>query len=213
MNRRLLPLFCLLAAACAGAPRAEAGSGLFGLDHYVTLDDKGIWARHNQLLLLDGMLAAEAGIALWRGGEDRLGHTAWQSIDATLVGGIASEVLKRTFTRERPNETSDPNQWFQGGSHSSFPSGEATITSAIVTPFIFEYGHDHPAVYALALLPAYDAVARVKVHGHWQSDVLAGLALGTAAGWFAHERTRTPLVLGMLPHGFYVGFRHSFGTN
>ncbi len=213
MNRRLPALLCLLVIACAGAPRAEAGGGLFGLDHYVTLDDSGIWKRRNQLLLLDGMLATEAGIALWRGGDDRLGHTAWQSIDATLVGGVASEVLKRTFTRERPNETNDPNQWFQGSGHNSFPSGEATITSAIVTPFILEYGHDHPGVYALALLPAYDAVARVKVHGHWQSDVLAGLALGTAAGWFAHERTRTPLVLGMLPHGFYVGFRHSFGAH
>jgi len=212
MNRRLL-LLCLLGVACTGSPSAQAGGGLFGLDHVVPLDDHGIWARRNQLLLLDGMLATEAGIALWRGGDDRLGHTAWQSIDATFVGGVASEVLKRTFTRARPNETSDPNQWFQGGGHSSFPSGEATITSAIVTPFILEYGHDHPAVYALALLPAYDAVARVKVHGHWQSDVLAGLALGTTAGWFAHARLRTPLVLGVLPHGFYVGFKHSFGTH
>jgi len=213
MNRRILLSCCLLAACFAAASPARAGSGLLGLDHYVTLDDKGIWARRNQLLLLDALLVGEAGVALYEGGDTRLGHTMWQSIDATVVGGVASEVLKRTFTRARPNETGDPNQWFQGASHSSFPSGEATITSAVVTPIMLEYGRDNPAVYALALIPAYDAIARVKVHGHWQSDVLAGLALGTTAGYFAHARLRTPLVLGVLPGGFYVGFKKSFGSH
>ncbi len=42
-----------------------------------------------------------------------------------------------------------------------------TVSSAIVTPIVLEYRHDHPIVYALELLPAYDAIARVKVHGHW----------------------------------------------
>ncbi len=211
MLRRLLLIPCLLAMALASMP-AAAGGGLLGMDHLVPLDDKGIWARKNQMLLLDALLVGEAGIALYEGGDTRLGHTAWQSIDATVAGAVAAQALKMTFTRARPSESSDPNQWFQGGGHASFPSGEATITSAVVTPFIFEYGHDHPAVYALALIPAYDAVARVKVHGHWQSDVLAGLALGTAAGWWAHGHKPGPVVLGVLPHGFYVGLRHTFGS-
>lgn len=71
------------------------------------------------------------------------------------------------------------------------------------------YGHDHPAVYALELLPLYDAIARVKVHGHWQSDVLAGWALGTGVGiWAAHRNS--PLILSWLPHGFAIGFAHRF---
>jgi undecaprenyl-diphosphatase len=185
---------------------AHAG-GLLGLDHLVPLDDRGIWARKNQLLLLDAMLLGDAGLALWEGGKTRLGRTAWRSIDAAVVGGVASEVLKFGFSRARPNQTSDPNQWFQGSGHTSFPSGEVTVSSAIITPFILEYRHDHPAVYALELLAMYDAVARVKVHGHWQSDVLAGYALGTAVGCYMQHRQRTPLILGMLPHGFYVGFR------
>ena len=45
-----------------------------------------------------------------------------------------------------------------------------------------EYGHDNPAVYALELLPLYDAIARVKVQSHWQTDVLAGFALGAVTG-------------------------------
>ena len=114
------------------------------------------------------------------------------------------------FTRKRPNETTDPNQWFQGSGYSSFPSGEVTITSAIITPIMLEYRHDHPWVYALELLPLYDAIGRVKVHGHWQSDVLAGYALGSAAGYFMGKRTRTPILLSVMPRGIYVGLSKHF---
>jgi membrane-associated phospholipid phosphatase len=199
-----------LAAVLLAALPARAGGGLLGLDHYVNKDDRGIWARRNQLLLIDAMLAGESVVALWEGGDTRLGRTMWKSIDATVVGGVAVEGLKLAFTRARPSESTDPDQWFQGGGHASFPSGEVTIVSAVVTPLVLEYRHDHPVVYALELLPLYDAIARVKVHGHWQSDVLAGYALGSAAGYFMGHRTRTPVVLSVMPHGVYVGLRRSF---
>ncbi len=188
---------------------AQAGSGLLGLDHYVKYDDSGIWARSNQTLLFNTMVVGEAVIGVWEGGDSRFGRTIWQSIDATAVGGLAAQAMKYTFSRSRPSQSSDPNQWFQGSGHESFPSGEVTVISAIVTPVVCEYGHDQPAVYALELLPIYDAIARVKVHGHWQSDVLAGFALGTTAGYFMHGRRQTPFVLNLLPHGFYVGLSKS----
>ncbi len=199
-----------LAAILLAAVPAWAGGGLLGLDHYVNKNDSGIWARRNQLLLIDTMLAGESVVALWEGGDTRLGRTLWKSIDATVVGGVAATGLKLAFARARPSETTDPNQWFQGGGHASFPSGEVTIVSAIVTPLVLEYRHDHPAVYALELLPIYDAIARVKVHGHWQSDVLAGYGLGSAAGYFMGRRTRTPVVLSLMPHSVYVGWKRSF---
>jgi membrane-associated phospholipid phosphatase len=88
--------------------------------------------------------------------------------------------------------------------HYSFPSGEVTGVTAITTPFVFEYAHDYPAVYALLLLLAYDSVARLKVQAHWQTDVLAGVALGAATGYFARTWD-SPIILGVLPHGFMVG--------
>jgi len=206
MNSKGIVIAVALVATLLLDSVSQAG-GLLGLDHQVTLDDKGIWARKNQLLLLDTMLLGEAGLALWEGRRTRLGKTAWRSIDATVFGGITSEMLKFAFSRARPNQTADPNQWFQGSGHNSFPSGEVTVTSAIVTPFVIEYRHDHPGVYALELLPMYDAIARVKVRGHWQTDVLAGYALGTGMGYFMQHRQGNPLILGMLPHGFYIGFR------
>ncbi len=186
---------------------AHAGGGPLGIDHRLSYDDSGVWARSNQNALIELMITGVIGAAVWEGGEDRLGRTLWQSIDAGLVGGLSSEVLKRVFTRERPSSTASPNEWFKGGSNASFPSGEVTVTSAIVTPLVLEYGRDHPATYALELLPVYDAIARMKVRGHWQSDVIAGFALGTAAGFWAQRRSATPLVLAAMPHGIYVGLR------
>ncbi len=196
--RRALLAFALLVVARA----AQAG-----IDHPVEVDNSGIWARSNQNFLRYGALVGDIAFAVWEGGETRLGKTAWQSIDSVALAGLSAEAGKRIFGRVRPSETSDPNQWFQGGK--SFPSGEVAEISSIVTPYVLEYGHDHPAVYALELLPAYDAIARVKVGEHWQTDVLAGWALGTATGYLAHGRDN-PFILGVLPHGFSVGLRKQF---
>jgi undecaprenyl-diphosphatase len=178
-----------------------------GIDHRLSYDNSGIWARSNQNALIGAMLVAEVSGALWEGGESRLGRTLWQSVDATLVGGLASETLKYAFSRKRPIDSSDPNQWFKGHGNESFPSGEVTVTSAIVTPFVLTYGQEHPAVYALELLPLYDSIARMKVRAHWQTDVIAGFALGTTAGYFMQRRGESPLVLSVMPHGIVVGLK------
>jgi membrane-associated phospholipid phosphatase len=208
MARKIVSGALLLLSAVGLAPGAHAGGGLLGLDHVVARDDRGIWARNNQVLLLDSMFAAEIGAALWQGGESRFGHTIWQSVDATAAGGLVSEAFKYAFSRERPSQTNNPNEWFKGHGAQSFPSGEVTVISAMVTPLVLEYRADHPAVYALEALPIYDAIARVKVRGHWQSDVIAGYAIGSAAGYFMHER-HTPLLLSVMPHGIYIGLKKS----
>jgi undecaprenyl-diphosphatase len=203
----LARLAALFALALGAAPAAEAGSGLLGLDHVVTYDDSGIWSRRYQNDLLAVLLVGEVGAALWEGGETRLGHTLWQSVDTSAIAGVLSEALKYSFSRARPSQTDNPNLWFQGGGDQSFPSGEVTEVSAVVTPLVLEYAGDHPSVYLLEALPVYDAIARVKVHGHWQSDVIAGFALGTGTGYLVHRRSGTPWVLSVMPHGIYVGLK------
>jgi len=189
---------------------ARAGSGLLGLDHYVTYDDSGIWARKYQMLLFNSLLVGETAAALWEGGDTRFGRTMWKSIDSTVVAGGAAQVMKKVFSRSRPEQNPDPNLWFQGSGHESFPSGEVSVVSSIVTPVILEYRNDHPSVYALELLPIYDAIARVKVHGHWQSDVIAGYALGSAAGYFMFQRQSMPFTLTVMPKSIQVGWSKRF---
>ncbi len=185
---------------------ARAGGGPLGIDSTVALDDKGIWKRGTQTAVLGVVVTGTVAAAFWEGGGTRLGKTLWQSVDSLVLTTAATTAGKLVFTRARPSQTSDPNLWFQGGHHYSFPSGEVGAMSAVVTPLILEYKNDHPWVWALELLPAYDAVARVKVHAHWQTDVLAGFAIGTGIGYYAHSRD-SPWVLGLLPHGASVGFR------
>ena len=189
------------------APGLVHGGGPLGIDHKLPFDDSGIWNRSNQDLLRYGALLTTIGIGLWEGDGSRLGRTAWQSVDSVAVAGITAEVAKRVFGRQRPRDTDDPDQWFSGGR--SFPSGEVAEISAIITPYVLEYRHDHPAVWALEILPVYDAVARMKVQAHWQTDVLAGFALGTATGIWAHQRN-VPLIVSVLPHGVSIGLKTRF---
>lgn len=206
--RRLFVVLLSLATLVGGS-NAYAAGGPFRIDHRLHYDNSGIWNRNNQKALMYGSILTVGVGALALGDDSKLGDTFWRSVDSMVITGVAATGMKYTFRRERPSQTASPNQWFKSSKAQSFPSGEVAAISAAVTPFIANYGQDHPAVYALALLPAYDAVARMKVRGHWQSDVLVGAALGTGIGiWSA--RRHSPLILGWLPGGFQVGFVHRF---
>ena len=207
MNSRIIAIFASCFAALLSSHDCRAASGPLGIDHRLPYDDSGIWKRSDQLLLEKAVIVTELGGALWLGGEDRLGRTYWRSVDSSVFTAVSVELMKHAFGRERPSQTDDPNQWFKGGQ--SFPSGEVSLQASFVTPIIAEYAPDHPWVWGLEILPAYDAVARMKTQGHWQTDVLAGWAVGTAWGFYAHDR-QTPFFLSLMPHGIVVGLHTVF---
>ena len=194
-------------AACALALLSSGARA--GFDHEIALDQNGIWARPVQTGLEYGVVAIEVAGALWLGNDDRLGHTFWQSIDSSTVSGIGAALLKRGFGRARPTQGGDPHRWFQGSCCTSFPSGEVTLQASFVTPFIAAYARENPWVWTLEALPAYDAVARLKSRAHWQTDVIAGWALGSAVGYWSTTRT-TPLSVEILPRGLTIGFYKRF---
>jgi membrane-associated phospholipid phosphatase len=190
------------------ASHALAGGGPLGIDSEVSSNATGIWKRGNQRFAEDAAVLGVLAGALWEGNDTRIGHTLWQSADSILLGQIGYASLNRAAGRLRPSQTTDPNQWGHSRGH-SFPSGDVTMVASAVTPMVLECGSEHPSMYALELLPAYEAVARVKSHAHWQSDVLAGWALGTAAGYYAHKR-EVPLTVMVLPHQVTVGLQTRF---
>ena len=200
---RLLLVMFALAARCAYA------GGPLGIDHELSLDQSGIWARSYQVDLERGAIAVELAGALWLGNDDKLGHVFWQTVDASLISGLAAAGLKRAFGRARPDQGNDPNAWFKGSCCESFPSGEVTLQASFVTPFIVEYGKSHPWVWVLEALPVYDAVARMKSHAHWQTDVIAGWALGSGVGYWT-STWKTPLTVRLLPRGVSVGLSTRF---
>ena len=202
MMRPLRVGMVLLLLACSGA---RAG----GFDHEIAFDQSGIWARKYQTGLELGVIATEIGGALWLGNDDELGHTFWQTIDASVISGVASTVLKKAIGRARPDQGNDPNRWFRGSCCESFPSGEVTLQASFVTPLIVNYARDRPWIWALELLPIYDATARLKSHAHWQTDVIAGWVLGSGVGYWSTTR-HIPLSVQILPGGLSVGISKRF---
>ena len=198
----------LALAAALALPLARAAGPLL-IDHRIAQDEAGVWSPNVERGVLLAATLGQIGVALWEGDSSKLGDTAWRGIDSEAIGALSTEALKRIFTRERPSGTSDPNRFFVGGSNASFPSGEAAEAASLVSPYLFAYGEQHPAIYLLGALPLYVGIARVKAQAHWQSDVIAGWAVGGAAGWYASRRD-SPLLLQLMPHGVFIGWKSSF---
>jgi PAP2 superfamily protein len=205
----VLSLVVVLACACVVPKVASAAGGPFGIDHEWALDEHGIWSRSVQNALEIGVIATEGVGALWLGNDDPVGHTFWQTIDSSLMSGIVAQGMKYAFSRARPYQGNDPNLWFQGSCCKSFPSGEVTLQASFVSPFIVTYAPEHPWIWALEVLPIYDAIARMKSQAHWQSDVLVGWVIGSSFGYFS-TTYKTPLVVRALPRGVSIGFSKHF---
>jgi hypothetical protein len=188
---------------------AYAGGGPLGIDHEIGFDQSGIWARKYQTALEFGVIATELGGALWLGSDDELGHVAWQTVDSSVLTGIVATVLKKTTGRSRPDQGDGPNRWFRGSCCESFPSGEVSLQASFVTPLIVHYAGEHPWIWALELLPAYDAAARLKSRAHWQTDVIAGWLLGSGIGYWSAKRD-LPWSVAILPRGVTIGFSKRF---
>jgi hypothetical protein len=203
--------YLALLLACLGLPvshSAHAG-GPLGIDHEWSLDTGGIWAQKYQNTLEYGVIAVELGGGIWFGKDNPLGHTFWQSVDSTAISSLSAEILKLAFSRARPNQGNHANKWFQGSCCDSFPSGEVTVQASFVTPLIVNYARGNPWLWTLEILPAYTAIARLKNQAHWQSDVIAGWALGSAIGYWSTTR-ETPISVQILPRGLIVGISRSY---
>ena len=109
-------------------------------------------------------------------------------LESSVFTLATTEVLKYTAGRQRPNETSDPDVWFESGD--SFPSRHAGVAFAVGTVFA-ESGNDRYrwvrriVGYGMATATAY---ARLDHNAHWTSDVVAGAALGISTAEFTMNR-------------------------
>jgi membrane-associated phospholipid phosphatase len=98
------------------------------------------------------------------------------TVTAGLATQIVTEAFKKTFKRTRPNETEDPNDFFEGGQ--SFFSGHASAAFSLAT-VVAEVYKDKPIVPYIAYgAAALTAFSRVHDNKHWASDVLVGAVAG-----------------------------------
>ena len=112
----------------------------------------------------------------------------WRLLEAGLFSSATAEVLSYAAGRERPDATSSPNQWRQGGD--SFPSLHASAAFAVGAVFA-ESGNDEYrwlrriVGYGVAGAIGY---VRIRNNDHWLSDTVAGAALGLSTARFVLNR-------------------------
>ncbi|MEX8506528.1 phosphatase PAP2 family protein [Leptothrix ochracea] len=188
---------------------AQAGGGLLGMDSWQPRHDDGIWSRNNQYIADGIVLSAAIGTALWEGTDSNAGKLAWKTMDSMVATAVVTEVMKNTFKRKRPSESTSPDDWFAGSGYKSFPSGETAMMAAAVAPAIALYADSNPAVWGLLAVPVYMAKARMMANGHWLSDVLVGGAIGGYVGVKIAKRD-SPFLLGLTQDGVFVGYKKRF---
>ena len=117
---------------------------------------------------------------------------SWQMFEAVGFSSATTYLLKYAAGRERPNATSDPDQWRVGGE--SFPSGHTTAAFAIGTVFA-ESGNDRYRWIRRILgygMAGYTGYARLEHNAHWLSDTVAGAAIGMSTAHFVMNRHDAP---------------------
>jgi membrane-associated phospholipid phosphatase len=115
-------------------------------------------------------------------------HEAWNMAEAAGFSAVDTLLLKYIAGRKRPNETTNPDEWFQGGD--SFPSMHVSAAFAIGTVFAAS-GSDEQRWWRRTLgYGVAGATAYLRMHDnvHWFSDVVAGAAIGLSTAQFVMHR-------------------------
>ncbi len=148
-----------------------------------------------------GVVAATFLYAVFTNDRDGKSET-WQMLEAAGFSSATSYLLKYAAGRERPSDTTDPDQWRSGGD--SFPSLHATAAFAIGT-VLAESGSDEYRWVRRFLgygMASYTAYARLQHNAHWLSDTIAGAAIGMSTANFVmnrHGRLPAPGMLSFVP--------------
>ena len=116
---------------------------------------------------------------------------------STMWALAAEFVLKQVFGRGWPDPTFVEDRLYgfrflHGGPHwSSFPSGTATISAAIVATIWLIAPRLR---LTCALLAGLVCAAVIVTNQHWVSDVIAGAFLGASIGWMTVALLGSPVL-------------------
>lgn len=114
--------------------------------------------------------------------------------DVAVVGSVAwlvAQGAKTRVKRARPYETDGVVRLIRPPTGSSYPSGHAAVTAAMMSAL--GSGGPSPLRAAAVALTAFVAASRVYVGVHYPSDVVGGVGLGLllTAGWRSVARLRS----------------------
>ncbi|HEX6256716.1 MAG TPA: phosphatase PAP2 family protein [Euzebyales bacterium] len=120
---------------------------------------------------LYGVLGTAAALGL--GGHRRLAR------DVTVIGSVAwlvAQGAKTRVKRERPYEAEGVARLIRPPTGSSYPSGHAAVTAAMMS--VIAADGDRLVRVVAGALTTFVAASRVYVGVHYPSDVLGGTGMG-----------------------------------
>ena len=156
-----------------------------GVRTTLTLEFKGDVKRETRFIAQYGQLFCSiiVAILLWQLDRDRHPAAPWVMLGAVFGVSVLAMVLKRLLGRVRPNRENAGRFLGPGLKHDnareSFPSSHSA--SAMAMSVVLAHLYPPAAITFYGLGFACGAL-RYVLDAHWPSDVLAGLALGIAAG-------------------------------
>ena len=137
-------------------------------------------------------------------GNERMADLGLHGSEAIILADLLTRAIKGVAGRARPLvDVDNPTDFqlfrgFSGNDYQSFPSGHTSVSFAAAAAVTAETGRWWPdlkpwigtAMFGGATLVA---LSRMYHNKHWASDVMAGAAIGTFAGWkvvrYNHSRT------------------------
>ena len=146
------------------------GCGFLALATPAHAGDKG-WGTASDIGR-DGLVIVALGLPTVQGDWQGTKQAAF-SIGAT---SLVTSGLKELISEERPDGSDDK----------SFPSGHTSVSFAAAATLHKRYGWE--AGIPAHVVAAFVGIARVKADKHFVHDVIAGAAIGEAAGWILTSR-------------------------
>ena len=142
-----------------------------------------------------GLLWIGLAAALWATGDRQARRAAWRGLGSMAAASTAANLVGKSLTNRRRPFLDVParSRLRRVPQSSSFPSGHAANAAAFVTGAAIEM----PSLAApgIALASAVGA-SRIATGVHYPSDILAGTAIGAAAGlatlWWWPRRPPQP---------------------
>lgn len=154
-----------------------------GVRTTLSLEFKGDVKRETRFIAQYGQLFCSLIVAILLWQLDRREMAPLVMLGAVFGVSVLAMVLKRLLGRVRPNRENAGRFLGPGLKHNnyreSFPSSHSASAMAMSVVLAHLYP---PAAVTFYVLAGACGALRYVLDAHWPSDVLAGLALGIAAG-------------------------------
>lgn len=159
---------------------------LRGVKTTLSLSFRGDIKRESRFLAQYGqsVCAPLAALLVWQLDKVSPNRHALAVIVATAAASLSAGILKRLFSRVRPNRENAGRFLGPSLKHANWKESFPSSHSACAVAMSITLAHLYPsAAITFWVLAILTAALRYVMDAHWPSDVLAGIALGCGCGW------------------------------